>query len=146
MLNALLTRWRRPTEARQDLGESTLPSAPMPLAQPRSGDSLLQSLLRWLPGEPDPWGGLSKSNLKPSLLPQLRSEFMACLRGLQDTDELERSIGRARCLRDFWHLRGSVYTEVARHYSQAEAESRLAALAPFFHDYQATLPPGAKRH
>lgn len=132
--------------ARQDLGDSTLPSAPMPLAQARPGDSLLQSLLRWLPGEADPWGGQAKPALKPNLLPQVRSEFLACLRGLTGTDELERSIGRARCLRDFWHLRGSLYTEVARHYSQAEAESRLAALAPFFHDYQAALPPSAKRH
>lgn len=149
MLNAILSRWVRQHAARQILGDSTIPSAP-PAEATRQGDaSLLQSILRWLPGEADPWGAHAKPALKTALLPQLRAEFTACLRGLGEVEELRSSIQRARCLRDFWHLRSWLYTEVARRFDQAEAEARLARLSPHFPGCPAapsSLPPSAKRH
>jgi len=99
----------------------------------RSHDSILQSLLRWLPGDADPWGSTQSSLGK---LPELRAAFLACLDDL-DADgpgvqELKRSVMRSRSLRDFWHLRAGIYTQVARSHSQWEAEQRLARLNRHF--------------
>jgi len=102
----------------------------------RSHDSILQSLLRWLPGDADPWGTAQSS---PGKLPELRAAFLACLDDLGDLDaddpgvqELKRSVMRSRSLRDFWHLRAGIYTQVARSHSQWEAEQRLARLNRHF--------------
>lgn len=96
----------------------------------RAPDSLLQSLLRWLPaGEASPWHARAQD---PALLPLLRREFEACLADVPETEELRRSIRRARRVDDFWHLRGSLYTEVARALSQREAEARLIRLNRHF--------------
>jgi len=101
----------------------------------RSHDSsILQSLLRFLPGDGDPWaGGGSKAQ---ALLPRLRQDFRHCVADLDERcegmPELLRSIQRCRSLRDFWHLRTAVYTQVARAHSQWEAEQRLAQLNRHF--------------
>ncbi|MCV2357247.1 hypothetical protein LNV09_24140 [Paucibacter sp. B2R-40] len=67
-------------------------------------------------------------------VPNARAAFEACLNGLHSSDieELQRSIQRSRSLRDLWHLRTWLYTEVARAFSQAEAELRLSRLNAHF--------------
>jgi hypothetical protein len=41
-------------------------------------------------------------------------------------------IGQARTLRELWHLRAELYSVVALHHSQHEAERRLAELNRHF--------------
>ncbi len=146
MLNAFLSRWKqRASRLDGQAGEDTIPTAPPP--QARAADSsLLQSLLRWLPGESDPWGGQDDPSRPTAHLPQVRAGFIACLQGLEGVDELQRCIQRAGSLRDFWHLRGWLYTEVARSFSQHEAETRLAALAEYFPSQAAAALQPARRH
>lgn len=111
---------------------STLRGEPVQPPGQRPSDSLLQSLMRWLPGEAAaPWA--AEAHLRSaSLLPQVRAEFEACLSGVQEADELLRSIRRGRSLDDLWHLRTGLYTAVARAHSQHEAEARLARLNQHF--------------
>jgi hypothetical protein len=94
-----------------------------------------QSLLRLMPGEADPWGAaLPCQSVLLNNVPNARAAFQACLSGLHsgDIEELQRSIQRSRSLRDLWHLRTWLYTEIARAYSQAEAELRLGRLNAHF--------------
>ena len=64
----------------------------------------------------------------------VRLEFMRALHGVhtqQAGDMLDR-IGRARSLRDLWHLRAEVFDLIAHHHDQAEAHARLASLNQHF--------------
>jgi hypothetical protein len=145
MLNTFLTRWRRQPAPRQDAAASTLPSGAGPHSQQRSSDSsLLQSLLRWLPGDPDPWGGASKP--AATAVPRVREDFLACLAGLDNVADLERCIAAAQSMREFWHLRGRLYTAIARAHSQSEAEARLATLSAYFRHYGSAAAPAQRRH
>jgi len=143
MMNAFLTRWARTRSTSATLGPSGLgrqhtllpPARPHP-ASFESGladDSIWQRLLRWMPGDSDPWGAHSQPALLNDL-PAARSEFQACLHGLagESVEELQRSIRRSRSLRDLWHLRTWLYTEVARAHNQHEAEQRLQRLSACF--------------
>lgn len=145
MLNAILSRWAR---TRAAASPSTLERSTLVASPARSGgDSLWQSLLRWMPGETDPWG--ARAQTKPaSELPAARAEFEACLADLpgESVTELLRSIRRSRSLRDLWHLRTWLYTEVARAHSQQQAEQTLARLKPFFVGRNEMLPPTGRRH
>jgi hypothetical protein len=144
MLNAILTRWARTrgaTAASQSSRLSTLSrSSVYPPGRHagqagQSADSIWQTLLRWMPGEADPWGAaLPCQSVLLNNVPTARAAFEACLRGLHgdDIDALQRSIQRSRSLRDLWHLRTWLYTEVARTFSQAEAELRLNRLNAHF--------------
>ena len=129
MLNAFFSRWTRSALVAE------LPTAPATVRQGSSVDSLFQSLLRLIPGEPDPWGGQQQErHSNRQHLVRARAEF---LRGLTDVQSeialpLQTAIRRSRTLRDLWHLRTAVYTEVARSHSQYEAERRLAQLDRFF--------------
>ncbi|MEJ6000554.1 hypothetical protein [Paucibacter soli] len=133
IINAFFSRWvRSDTDA---LGEAMTAFAG-PTANPpmrRSHDSILQSLLRWLPGDADPWARTDGLQAK---LPALRAAFLACLDDLDANGpgllELKRSVMRSRSLRDFWHLRAGLYTQVARCHSQWEAEQRLTRLNRHF--------------
>lgn len=138
MLNALLSRWTRPRASSLSiLGRSTTnyPPARNSISSATGGDSLWQSLLRLIPGEPDPWGG--KPTRRPPSADHLaaaRDDFLTHLKGLQGESivELQRSIRRSRSLRDLWHLRTWLYTEIARAHSQHEAEQCLALLNTYF--------------
>ncbi len=137
MLNDILSRWaRRRAASLHRLSASGGDSSQM--ASGRSGqavDTIWQSILRWMPGEADPWGAAGPPpHQRSDNMPAARAEFEACLRGLDSerVAELQRSIRRSRSLRDLWHLRTWLYTEVARSFSQAEAELRLQALRPVF--------------
>lgn len=100
----------------------------------RPADSLLQSLMRWLPGEGPAWEDAEALARRrcAKLLPQVRAEFEASLNGVADAEELLRSIRCGRSLDDLWHLRAWLYTAVARAHSQREAETRLARLNAHF--------------
>jgi len=64
----------------------------------------------------------------------VRTEFLQSLEDIrtQQVGVLQQRIGRARNLRDLWHLRPEVFKLVALHYSQAEAQSRLDRLNRHF--------------
>lgn len=169
MLNAILTRWARTRGALAGHSPrgtaSTLPpslqsrSSSYPPPRGAAADSLWQSLLRWIPGDADPWAGKPGPARGPGLLNNLaaaRAQFQASMQGLSgdSIDELQRSVQRSRSLRDLWYLRTWLYTEVARAFSQQEAERRLQALnalficGPRLQAAGATAEPGvrAKRH
>jgi hypothetical protein len=139
MLNALLPRWTRPrctstlTTLQQD-------GTRQPRAARASGDSLWQSLLRLLPGESDSWSGVPAN-----ALPAARADFEACLAGLRadSRERLLHGIHGSRSLRELWHLRTWLYTEIARAHSQHEAERRLAPLNRYF---GAFAPAAARKH
>ncbi|WIV99863.1 hypothetical protein [Kinneretia aquatilis] len=162
MWNAFLTRWARSRAASPSRGQhnsiasrqSTLPPTRSGAASSRislsGNDSIWQSLLRWIPGDSDPWGASQPpSPAATQNLASARAEFQACMAGLDSPPaasgaepgtpaqvdsvrELQRSIRRARSLRDLWHLRTWLYTEVARQFSQHEAEQRLQRLDALF--------------
>lgn len=127
MLNAILSRWTRPRASALLTGIGTVGE----VRDGHWGDSLLQSLLRWIPIDGETAADAPRPNM-----PAARAAFTAALAGVQGetADELRGSILRCRGPRDLWHLRTWLYTEVARAHSQWEAERRLAALA-------ALLPP-----
>ncbi|MDT8998836.1 hypothetical protein RQP53_06105 [Paucibacter sp. APW11] len=96
----------------------------------RSGESLLQSILRWLPGD-------DEASRQRRQVEKLRLARRAFLDGLADLSgppisDLRRALHRARSTRDLWHLRNSFYTEVGRALSQWEAERRLQVLNVWF--------------
>jgi hypothetical protein len=143
MLNAILTRWARTRGAlplkHSTLSRSSLGGSTSSFGATRSGgDSLWQSLLRWIPGETDAAGASPTTppceSLMLSHVPSIRKAFEICLRDLQGegVDALRRNIRCSRSLRDLWHLRAQAYTEVARAFSQTEAEIRLKQLNVHF--------------
>jgi hypothetical protein len=134
MLNAILSRWARSRSASLSTLGRRHAAAP---TRSNTGDSLLQSLRRWLPGDADAAIDTAQTRQiakarEALLVPHLRSEFEACLLDLGAAAELRRSIQRCRRVEDFWHLRGWLYTAVARAHSQHEAELRLARLNRHF--------------
>lgn len=132
MLNALITRWTRfRITALGGDADSSVHTEPMP----RADDTFFQTLMRWIPGEPDPWRATAyRREVQRANMPAARAAFESCLKGLDDeaTQNLRSHIGRARSMSDLWHLRAAIYTEVARCHSQAEAERRLALITPLF--------------
>lgn len=136
MINAIFSRWVRSDN--EALGESVTTTNGVTVSPParRTHDSsILQSILRWLPGDSDPWGP-GKAQAFQGKLPELRADFLRCIDDADAHDkavsELKRNILRSRSLRDFWHLRSCIYTAVARTHSQWEAEQRLARLNKHF--------------
>lgn len=132
MLNALMTRWAQTGGA---LATSFFARS-TDTAQPR-GDSFWQTILRRGGDPAAPAAGPAAADA----LPVARAQFEASLEGLQgeDADTLAQMIGRSRSLDDLWHLRTRLYNEIARQFSQYEAEQRLAAL-------QAHFTVGGRRH
>lgn len=109
----------------------------------RSGDSILQSLMRLWPRD----GRRPQASARA--MAELRAAFRAALADLgspvegadgaedaEDQDqrlrEILRHIVHSRDPQDLWHLRAAIYTEVARARSQGEAERRLAELGQHF--------------
>lgn len=62
-----------------------------------------------------------------SALDHARHDFAAALADLEDDNacDLRRRGQSARSLRELWHLRADLYSMVARHRSQPEADRRL---------------------
>jgi len=72
----------------------------------------------------------------PSLnrLPPVRQDFLDSIGDIpsEGASTLNLRIGQARTLRELWHLRAELYSVVALHHSQHEAERRLAELNRHF--------------
>lgn len=90
----------------------------------RWSDRLKQRATPWLPAPARPVNRLA----------QAKREFQDSLSDLpgDPVNQLLERIERARSLREMWHLRSSVYGEVAKALSQGEAERRLAQLNRHF--------------
>jgi hypothetical protein len=128
MLNSLFHRlWAtRATEAPPAAGHVLV----CPPATPRFGvlawwaRALREAAAGRAPGE---WVGASAN--EPAL-PATQREFTEALAGLAagDAAAMRERIRRARSMRELWHLRVDVFSLVALHRSQAEADDRLAWL------------------
>jgi hypothetical protein len=114
----LIRRWLRPVEP-----ASTLP-----------GRTSVSPPAVW--GEAEPiwktlWGWLRSSNAPAErrihVLAEARRDFADALADIPaaDANDLRRRGQTARSLRELWHLRAELYSVVARHRSQAEADRRL---------------------
>ncbi len=101
----------------------------------RASDSIFQSLMRLWPRE----GRRPEASIQT--MARLRSAFRGCLADLMQEARAQGDVrGQLRLEavfghivhsshpEDLWHLRASIYTEVARARSQAEAERRVALL------------------
>src|SRR6185369_6636535 len=140
MLSALLARLnpirRRPrVEASGPVRIAICPPALL-----RSAPSVRQGFMAWLiPGWHD--SSLTTTSHEaqrppPGVTPlwAVRLEFMRALHGIrtQQAGQLLDRIGRARSLRELWHLRADVFALVAHQRDQAEAHARLATLNRHF--------------
>jgi hypothetical protein len=67
-------------------------------------------------------------------LPPVRQDFLQSVVDISGdaASALCLRIGQARTLRELWHLRAELYSVVALHHSQHEAERRLAELNHHF--------------
>ena len=84
------------------------------------------------------WHWLSQNDVadrrRLAALQQARADFCAALAGLDHpaARDLMRRAEHARSLREVWHLRAELYSIVARHLSQSEANRRLAPVNRHF--------------
>ncbi len=131
MLNAILTRLARTRGALS----STFFARSTQTASPKAGkDSLWHSILR-RGGQDAGSNGVDTTNGPAGdLLAAARAEFELSVAGLAEETMLAlvERIQRSRTLDDLWHLRMGLYNEVARQFSQHEAEQRLARLQVHF--------------
>jgi len=90
----------------------------------RLADRLVRLATPWLPAPARPVNRLAL----------VKGEFLDTLSDLpgEPVERLQYRIEGARSLRELWHLRSSVYGEVAMALSQSEAERRLAGLNRHF--------------
>jgi hypothetical protein len=67
-------------------------------------------------------------------LPPVRQDFLDSVDDVtsEAAELLRQRIGQTRTLRELWHLRAELYNVVSLHYSQHEAERRLAELNRHF--------------
>lgn len=102
----------------------------------RSGDSILQNLIRLWPGERHRPRGSARA--MADLRAAFRGSLMDLVEAAQEADDvvsglrlqqLLQHIVHARHPQDLWHLRTGIYTEIARVHDQREADRRLAELS-----------------
>lgn len=88
------------------------------------------TLRRWM--QRAPWRPTQQRPV--NRLAQVKQEFREAAADLPATalEGLDERIERARSLREFWHLRSSLYHAVAMGVNQIEAERRLARLNRHF--------------
>ena len=128
MLNAFLSRWTHSRASQAALDEpTTLAQANESPHKTAVNDSLWQTLRRRPADAETPGQQLQAACVA----------FEASLEGLQGEaiDALRQRIRRSCSLSDLWHLRGGLFTALARAYSQRDAERQLALL----HHHFATL-------
>ena len=133
MLNQLLNRWLRPAKPPRRHAVQNRWQASVNPPAPHRGDSFLQTLMRWIPGETDAWA--ATSDTRPAgELPVMRERFLVKLDDIHsdDVEGVLTRIRRSRSLSDLWHLRPAVFNLVARAHDQAEAEVRMACLNRLF--------------
>jgi hypothetical protein len=94
--------------------------------------------------------GQAPSPAPGRVLEHARIDFCNALRGVRCEDALDllRRAQHARSLRELWHLRAELYSIVARHANQVEADKRLAQVNRHFpiRATSATGPQIAERH
>ena len=88
-------------------------------------------LQRWL-ARGKPWASAPSRPL--NRLAPVKADFQLSLDGLEGgpAEQLADQIERARSLRELWHLRSPLYTLLALHFDQREAERRMAGLNHYF--------------
>ena len=107
---------------------------PVPPASTLPGRTSISPPAVW--GEAEPvwkmlWGWLRSSDAPAQrrlhVLDQARRDFADALADIPAADacDLRRRGESARSLRELWHLRAELYSVVARHRSQSEADRRL---------------------
>lgn len=124
----LLQRWWR--RGPPDAAASVPPSrtAVRPPAVWGQAEPVWRSLWRWLRA------GDTADQQRLGTLDQARRDFALALADL-DTEmahDLRRRGQSARSLRELWHLRADLYSLVACHLSQAEADRRLRSVNRHF--------------
>jgi hypothetical protein len=87
-------------------------------------EGLWKKIRRWLARE--------EAAAPGSPLESARVSFVAATAGLDGCTDLAHRARHARSLRELWHLRSELYTLIARHTSQHEAEARLGLLNAHF--------------
>ena len=122
MLNALRSRWTQTLQNRFSRlpamsGSTTGGGSTLPPPAPRTVAA-----------------GVAGQIPLSEVMPRARAAFEQCLGGLQGEglDAQRRAIRHACNLQDLWHLRTGLYNEIARQFSQTEAEQRLATLHALF--------------
>ncbi|HSI49017.1 MAG TPA: hypothetical protein VLA61_12165 [Ideonella sp.] len=87
-----------------------------------------QSVWSWMRQSPVTGGA------RPSVLDKARQDFCAALGDLhgEATHDLSRRASHARSLRELWHLRAELYSLIAFHLNQTEADRRLAQVNRHF--------------
>lgn len=103
--------------------QSSLPSRTdvRPPAVWGQAEPVWKALWHWLREGDDP------VDRRIQTLDEARRDFAHALSDLPDDDasDLQRRAQTARSLRELWHLRAELYSVVARHRSQCEADRRL---------------------
>ncbi|MFO1339165.1 MAG: hypothetical protein U1F53_13235 [Burkholderiaceae bacterium] len=124
----LLRRWWRRAVADTPTSLPPSRSAVHPPAVWGQAEPVWRTLWNWLRA------GDAPEQRRLSALEQARRDFTLALADL-DSDsavDLRRRGQSARSLRELWHLRADLYSLVARHLSQAEANRRLAIVNRHF--------------
>ncbi|MDO9314779.1 MAG: hypothetical protein Q7T97_09570 [Burkholderiaceae bacterium] len=83
---------------------------------------------------------------EPTPFADIRQEFADTLNDI-DTDraaDLRAQIERARSPRELWHLRSALFTLVAMHHSESQAQSRMERLNRHFPNRTQSLGPGMR--
>ncbi len=123
-----LSRWNRRSTLLAPISGLRFDCSP-PSLRHAPGGTAWQRLMFWLMAP-------SPNNAAPPLnrLPGVKTEFLAALTDIagEVADRLRWRIQEARSLRDLWHVRADVYSLVALHHSQAQAEQRLLMLSHHF--------------
>lgn len=86
------------------------------------------------------------SEAEPAPFADIRQEFADALNDI-DTDaaaQLRAQIERARSPRELWHLRSALFTMVARHHSESQAQSRMERLNRHFPNRSPASGPGMR--
>ncbi len=123
----LLRRWWRRAAA-EPASVPPSRSAVRPPAVWGQAEPVWRSLWNWMRA------GDAPDQRRLSALDRARQDFAAALADL-DSDsalDLRRRGQSARSLRELWHLRADLYSLVARHLSQTEADRRLSTVNRHF--------------
>lgn len=126
-LSSLLAHWVRPTVIPVS-GPARIEVCP-PAAMPSAG-SAWQRLFGWLSLR----SPLEAASPAQRRLAVIREEFCRSLDDIRtpEAGSLLECIAHARSMRELWHLRSAIFSVVAVHYSQYEADQRLALLNRHF--------------
>lgn len=145
MLNALLSRWAQTRASQTAADAPTILAHPNEPTQKTAGNDSLWQTLRRRSAAAASQGqknahtqahtqAHSQDQTASQRLQLARDAFDASLDGLQGDaiDALRQRIRRSHSLSDLWHLRGGLFTALARARSQRDAERQLALLHPHF--------------